>query len=72
MVPGERAPPPIIRPSPQKDGSGLGPPKTQVPYVFSSLHSSKMWPQPLGLNGGHWPKELSLPKSHRVAPGLSL
>lgn len=66
MVPGERAPPPIIRPSPQEDGPRLGPPKNTGPTCVQL--SSSLW----GLVVGHWPKDRSLPKRHRAAPALSL
>lgn len=38
-----------------------------APFILQKCGLS-LW----GLVVGHWPKDLSLPKSHRVAPGLSL
>lgn len=48
-----------------------------LPKARSHMCSAPFIPQKCdlslwGLVVGHWPKGLSLPKSHRVAPGLSL
>lgn len=69
MVPGERAPP---APHPRRMALDL-----DIPKPRSHMCSAPFIPQKCGLSlwglvVGHRPKELSLPKSHRVAPGLSL